>query len=82
MAISKERLEELIEQGATIWSEFWNYMRKLSKTHTVFISEEKAPDDFECIWSKEVKRVLDVNKSNIQPKVEKLFIYKGENKNV
>lgn len=64
------------------YNEFWNYMRKLSKTHTVFISEEKAPDDFECIWSKEVKRVLDVNKSNIQPKVEKLFIYKGENKNV
>lgn len=59
------------------YNEFWGYMRELSKTHTVFISEEKAPDDFECVWSKEVKRVLDVNKSNIKPKVEKLFIYKG-----
>ena len=50
-------------------------MRKLSKTHKVFISEEQAPEDFECIWSKEVKRVLDVNKANIQSKTEKLFVY-------
>ena len=57
------------------YEEFWEYMRKLSKTHKVFISEEQAPEDFECIWSKEVKRVLDVNKSNIQSKTEKLFVY-------
>ena len=57
------------------YEEFWEYMRKLSKTHKVFISEEQAPADFECIWSKEVKRVLDVNKSNIQSKTEKLFVY-------
>lgn len=31
MAISKERLEELIEQGATIWSEDWNEEVVLSK---------------------------------------------------
>lgn len=31
MAISKERLEELIEQGATIWSEDWNEEVELSK---------------------------------------------------
>ena len=57
------------------YEEFWEYMRKLSKTHKVFISEEQAPEDFECIWSKEVKRVLDVNKANIQSKTEKLFVY-------
>ena len=57
------------------YEEFWGYMRKLSKTHKVFISEEQAPEDFECIWSKEVKRVLDVNKANIQSKTEKLFVY-------
>ena len=55
--------------------EFWEYMRKLSKNHKVFISEENAPEDFECIWSKEVKHVLDVNKANIQIKTEKLFVY-------
>lgn len=31
MAISRERLEELIEQGATIWSEDWNEEVVLSK---------------------------------------------------
>lgn len=31
MAISKERLEQLIEQGATVWSEDWNEEVVLSK---------------------------------------------------
>lgn len=56
------------------YNEFWDYMRKLSKDHIVFISEENAPADFKCIWSKEVKRVLDVNKTNIKSKTEKLFV--------
>lgn len=60
--------------------EFWEYMRQLSKTHKVFISEENAPEDFECIWRKEVRRTLDANKSNQPKKIEKLFVYKG-NKN-
>lgn len=57
--------------------EFWEYMRKISKINTVFISEETAPDDFECVWSKEFTRTLDVNKGNQPKKVEKLFQYKG-----
>lgn len=56
-------------------NEFWDYMRQLSKDHIVFISEENAPEDFKCVWSKEVKRVLDVNKTNIQSKTEKLFVF-------
>ena len=56
--------------------EFWEYMRELSKNHIVFISEEQAPDDFECIWQKEFTRTLDVNKNNQPKKVEKLFTYK------
>lgn len=57
------------------YNEFWDYMRQLSKDHIVFISEENAPEDFKCVWSKEVKRVLDVNKTNIQSKTEKLFVF-------
>ena len=60
--------------------EFWEYMRQLSKNHKVFISEENAPEDFECIWQKEVRRTLDANKSNQPKRIEKLFIWKG-NKN-
>ena len=55
-------------------NEFWDYMRQLSKRCDVYISEESAPDDFECIWSKEKVRTLD-NVGRV--KVEKLFKYKG-----
>ena len=48
-------------------------MRELSKTHKVFISEQNAPDDFECVWSKSFKRMLDVNKENVFEVVEKLY---------
>lgn len=58
--------------------EFWDYMRQLSKRCDVYISEQSAPNDFECIWQQEVTRVLDYNKSNSFKKVEKLFKYNGE----
>ena len=58
-------------------NEFWDCMRQLSKRCEVYISEESAPDDFECIWSQEQTRTLDYNKSNQPKKVEKLFKYKG-----
>ena len=58
-------------------NEFWHYMRQLSKRCDVYISEESAPDDFECVWSQELTRTLDFNKSNQPKKVEKLFKYKG-----
>lgn len=35
--------------------EFWQWCRNMSKKgHTVFVSEYNAPDDFECIWQKEI----------------------------
>lgn len=52
---------------------FWEYMREISKDHQVFISEQTAPDDFECIWEKPVTRTLDRNKSNQFKTTEKLF---------
>ena len=55
--------------------EFWDVMREWSKNNIVFISELSAPDDFECIWKKEVSRSIKVtDKSKV---VEKLFRYKG-----
>lgn len=58
-------------------NEFWDYMRQLSKRCNVYISEESAPDDFECIWSKEKIRTLEKNDNVGRVKVEKLFKYKG-----
>lgn len=56
--------------------EFWEYMRLLSKTHMVYISEQHAPNDFICIWEKPFTRTLDVNKDNQFQITEKLFIHK------
>ena len=58
-------------------NEFWEYMRQLSKRCDVYISEESAPDDFECIWSKEKVRTLEKSDNVGRVKVEKLFKYKG-----
>jgi DNA adenine methylase len=56
-------------------SEFWEWCRnKTLEGNTVFVSEYTAPDDFECVWEKEVKVTLST-KSTLN-KVEKLFQYK------
>ena len=34
---------------------FWDWCRKMSLKNLVFVSEYKAPDDFECIWEGKVK---------------------------
>lgn len=57
--------------------EFWEYMRYISKSHTVLICEQTAPDDFEAIWEKPLRRMLDVNKNNNFMITEKLFKWKG-----
>lgn len=57
-------------------NEFWNYIREVSRDNLVFISEQKAPDDFECIWEKPITRTLDRNKNNQFKATEKLFTYK------
>lgn len=52
---------------------FWDTMREWSKDNIVIISEENAPDDFECIWEQEVSRSIKANDKS--KSVEKLFIY-------
>ena len=54
--------------------EFWEWVRKMSQDNNVFVSEYNAPDDFECIWQKELTTTLDKNSRS--KSVEKLFIYK------
>lgn len=50
---------------------FWDNMIYYSQFHTIFISEYKAPEDFQEVWSKE--RRCELNKSL---RNEKLFTYK------
>jgi DNA adenine methylase len=57
------------------YEEFWETMREWSKIHLVLISEEQAPEDFECIWHQSVSRSIKVADKSVS--VEKLFKYKG-----
>ena len=52
---------------------FWNRMRWVTRNHTVFISEYEAPDDFECIWEREIQ--VKWQKTNNR-KIERLFTLK------
>lgn len=54
--------------------EFWDWVRKISKHNIVLISEYNAPDDFECIFEKDIITTLDKNSRSRS--TEKLYTYK------
>jgi DNA adenine methylase len=55
---------------------FWQWCReKVKDGHTVFVSEYKAPKDFECIWQKEIASSLTKNTGS-RTGIEKIFIHK------
>ena len=55
---------------------FWQWCRDMTKQgHKVFISEYQAPDDFICVWSKEVTNSM--NTTLTYKPVERLFVYGG-----
>ena len=63
--------------------EFWPWVRELSNRCFVFVSEYKAPHDFDVVL--EVKTALEMRSGGSrstgvgvrEPRVERLFIYKG-----
>lgn len=56
------------------YNEFWQTMKDWSKNNIVLISEQNAPDDFECIWEQEVSRSIKANDKS--KSTEKLFVYR------
>ena len=51
---------------------FWEWCRKMKTDgHQIFISEYNAPDDFKCIWEKEI--VNSMNQTKTYKPIEKLF---------
>lgn len=54
-------------------NDFWEKMRELSKKNTVFISELKAPEDFEVVWSQDLLYTIAKNTKKVN---ECLFKYK------
>lgn len=58
-------------------NDFWEWCReKVAEGHEVFVSEYNAPDDFICVWEREVKTC--VNPGNSKQSTEKLFIHKSQ----
>lgn len=55
--------------------EFWDWVRQISKTNKVFVSEQSAPDDFISIWSKPKRRQLGNNNKSQPVIMEHLFVY-------
>lgn len=56
------------------YKQFWEQCRNwVFDGHKVFISEYNAPDDFICVWQKEITNSLNDKKA-----VEKLFVYNEE----
>ena len=71
-------------QGATKYKDsfdhekFWDWCReKAREGHSVFVSEYNAPDDFECLWEKEIVSSLTKNTGE-KKATEKLFRPKKE----
>jgi len=52
--------------------EFWNWVREMSKTNVIFVSEYSAPDDFECIFENTKK--LKTSAKRIPSGFEKLYM--------
>jgi DNA adenine methylase len=61
------------------YNKFWNWCREKAKQgHKIYISEYEAPNDFVCVWQKDVKSSLSANgiTGGNKISVEKLFTYK------
>jgi DNA adenine methylase len=50
---------------------FWDWVREMSKTNVIFVSEYSAPDDFECVFENKKTNVSNGRKASGR---EKLFI--------
>ena len=67
---SKPYKENLL--GSFSHFDFWEWVSDQSEYNPVIVSEYDAPDDFICIWEKQMKVNLKQDKSKIS--TEKLFI--------
>lgn len=56
------------------YERFWDWVREMSEKNTVLVSEYNAPNDFECIYEKQLTTTLD--KNSRKKDTEKLFTLK------
>ena len=63
------------------YEKFYKWCKEMSKNNIVLISEYWMPEEFECIWEKKTTVRIDSNKKSKDKKmerIEKLFIYRGD----
>ena len=57
--------------------EFWDWVREVSKNNIVLTSEYTAPEDFEVVLEIETKTDMRNKEQKQEPRIERLFRYKG-----
>lgn len=56
------------------YNQFWDWCRIMQVSgHSIFVSEYSAPDDFTCVWEKQVNNTL-VKDTGSKQGIERLFI--------
>lgn len=58
------------------YDRFYEWVKEMSIHNTVLISEYSMPEEFECIWEKEVKVNLDSAREKGDNRVERLYTYR------
>ena len=58
--------------GSFPYEEYYDWCRALAKSNIVLCSEYWMPDDFKCIWAKDIKCTLDKNSRT--NRIERLFV--------
>lgn len=53
--------------------DFWEWVR--TRDYPVYVSEYNAPDDFVCVWEKEVPKKMAGGRSAKQKSIEKVFVH-------
>lgn len=54
------------------YNKFYRWCKEMKKKgHTIFISEYNMPEDFKCIWSKQITNAM--HQTNTKKTVEKLY---------
>lgn len=56
------------------YDKFWEWVRLMSKSNLVLVSEYSAPEDFKCVFEKTLTTTLD--KNSRKQNTEKLFLSK------
>lgn len=76
-------IQQSIQLEVSPYEEFYEWVKKASVNNIVLISEYNMPDEFECIWYKETKTLLDSNKEKVMIRILELrgCLHITENKN-